>query len=56
MKIIDGKRFKAAVCHHCPLCRHARKKPDSFIGRIIHQRHAEDCPSWQAEQDLYGKE
>jgi len=47
------KRVQAIACHYCPLCRQARKKPDSRLGRFMHGHHAENCPVWQAHQELY---
>lgn len=56
-KEISGfKRFRAKICEHCPFCIHARKSPDSVIGRILHHRyHAEHCPLWTAYQDVHGE-
>ncbi|MFH1726110.1 MAG: hypothetical protein ABII00_15995 [Elusimicrobiota bacterium] len=49
-------RFLGAICHHCPLCRFGRKRPGSLIGRLLHHPlHAENCPFWKAEKDLYGQ-
>ncbi|NQT73125.1 MAG: hypothetical protein HQ553_10230 [Chloroflexi bacterium] len=51
------KRTQGKFCHHCPMCNHARGKPDSFIGRIIHNpRHTEHCMAWQAEKEMYQKD
>ncbi|HBL15287.1 MAG: hypothetical protein A2X36_11325 [Elusimicrobia bacterium GWA2_69_24] len=42
------------VCHHCPVCSHARSHPDSFIGKLLHNPlHADHCPAWKAEQKAY---
>ncbi len=50
------KKLRAKVCHHCPLCNHARNSPDSAIGRILHHKyHAENCPLWKAEKEAYGE-
>jgi len=49
------KKMRATVCHHCPLCCHARKNPHSRIGRIFHKYHADHCPMWQAEKEVYRK-
>ena len=50
------KRIQATMCHHCPLCSHARKNPDSTVGKIFHHRyHADNCSLWKAEKDLYGE-
>ena len=50
------KKFRATLCHHCPFCRHARKSPESTIGKILHHKyHAENCPLWKAEKEVYGE-
>jgi hypothetical protein len=50
------KRLRAKICEHCPFCIHARKSPDSTIGRILHHRiHADHCPLWTAHRDVYGE-
>jgi hypothetical protein len=50
------KRLRARICHNCPLCNHARKNPDSRIGKILHHRyHADNCPFWKAEKEVYGQ-
>ena len=47
----------AAMCHYCPICRYGRAKPDSMIGRILsHPLHADHCPMWKAEEEMYGPE
>jgi hypothetical protein len=51
------KKIRAAICHNCPMCKHARGNPQSVIGKILHHKmHAEHCPMWKAEQEVYGKE
>jgi len=51
------KKIRATMCHHCPMCKHARANPQSGIGKILHHKlHAEHCPMWKAEQEVYGKE
>ena len=55
-KLEKFKRIRAAVCHHCPLCIHARKNPGSMIGKILHHKyHADNCPMWKAEKEVYGQ-
>jgi len=50
------KKIRAAICHNCPMCKHARENPQSMIGRILHHKlHADHCPMWKAEQEVYGK-
>lgn len=51
-----SEKLKASICHNCPLCRHARSHPESFIGKIVHGKHAKDCPMWKAEEEVFGKE
>ena len=49
------KKVLASMCHHCPLCRYGRAKPDSVLGKVLHHRlHAEYCPMWKAEKEAYG--
>jgi len=56
-KIGTFKKIRAAICHNCPLCKHARENPQSTIGKILyHKLHADHCPMWKAEQEVYGKE
>ena len=54
-KITMFKKIRASLCHHCPLCNHARKNPDSRIGKILHHKyHSDNCPLWKAEIEVYG--
>jgi hypothetical protein len=49
------KKIRARICHNCPACNHARKNPESRIGKILHHRHhADNCPLWNAEKEVYG--
>lgn len=55
-KISIFKRARAKICKHCPMCRQARKNPDSRIGKILHHPlHADHCPFWNAEKAVYGE-
>lgn len=55
-KASSFKRLRAKICEHCPFCIHARKNPDSAIGKILHHRfHADHCPLWTAYRDVYGE-
>jgi len=54
-KITVFKKMRAKICHHCPVCNHARRNPDSRIAKIHHKYHAENCPMWKAEEEVYGK-
>ncbi len=48
------RRALAAACHWCPVCRRARNRPESLVGRILHHPlHADHCPFWKAERALY---
>lgn len=48
------KRVLAWKCNYCPLCRYARKKPDTMIGKVMHW-HGKWCPSWKAREKYYGQ-
>lgn len=53
-EVSSFKRLRAKICEHCPFCIHARKNPDSTIGKILHHKyHAEHCPLWTAYQDVH---
>lgn len=55
-EISGFKRIRATICEHCPVCIHARKSPDSTIGKILHHRyHADHCPLWTAYRDVHGR-
>jgi hypothetical protein len=55
-KIPLFKKIRATLCHHCPFCNHARRNPDSAIGKILHHKyHADNCPLWKAEKEVYGE-
>lgn len=55
-KLTIFKKIRARICHNCPVCNHARKNPESRIGRVLHHRyHAENCPFWKAEKEVYGE-
>ena len=54
-KIPMFKKLRAKICDNCPLCNHARKNPDSRMGKILyHKYHADNCPFWKAYQEMYG--
>jgi hypothetical protein len=56
-KIGFHQRIMASVCHHCPLCKHARNNPESMLGKILHHKiHADHCPFWKAEKTVYRQE
>ena len=56
-KIGTFKKIRAAICHNCPLCKHARSNPDSKVGKMLHHKlHSENCPMWKAEKEVYGQE
>ena len=51
------KKMRASVCKHCPACNHARKSPESIVGKILHHPfHSEHCPIWKAYKEVYGNE
>jgi hypothetical protein len=46
-------RILGTACRLCPLCRAARRRPASLVGRILaHPLHADHCPFWKAERAL----
>lgn len=48
------KAWMAAACHYCPLCRYGRRNPESFVGKLLHHKsHADNCPFWKAEKEIY---
>ena len=50
------KRTLAAICSRCPICSHARRRPDSWIGRVLHHPlHANHCPFWKAALEVAGE-
>lgn len=56
-KIGLHQKIMAAVCHHCPFCKHARKNPESMIGKMLHHKiHADHCPFWKSEKMIYSRE
>ena len=56
-KIGGVRRVLGFACHYCPLCRSARKNPESMLGRALHHPwHAEHCPMWKAEKAVYPPE
>lgn len=56
-KLSYPRKIMAAICHHCPFCRAARKNPNSVVGKILHHKmHADHCPFWKAEIAAYGRE
>lgn len=44
-------RFLGEMCEKCPLCRHARKNPDTLVGKIM-AWHGRWCPAWKAHQQV----
>jgi hypothetical protein len=48
------KKVAGTFCHYCPVCGYGRRHPDSVIGKIVHHPlHANNCPFWNAEKELY---
>jgi hypothetical protein len=46
-------RMLGTICRWCPMCRAARRRPESLVGRILaHPLHADHCPFWKAERAL----
>ena len=48
------KELMAKRCENCPLCRHARAKPDSLFGKLM-KLHGRFCPFWRSWQKVYGQ-
>lgn len=46
-------KFMAYRCEHCPLCKYAREKPDTPVGKIM-QWHGKWCPFWKSREKVYG--
>ena len=49
------KRIWARICHNCLVCNHARKNPESRIGIFHNRYHADNCPFWKDEKEVYGE-
>jgi len=47
------EKLMALRCEKCPLCRQARKNPETVFGRIMHW-HGTWCPFWRAWEKEYG--
>jgi hypothetical protein len=47
------KKFMAKRCENCPLCRRARERPASLLGKLM-TLHGKFCPFWRAWQKEYG--
>jgi len=53
MKFLKIKEILALRCEKCPICRYARKKPESLFGKMM-SFHGRFCPFWRAWQEVYG--
>lgn len=50
------KKMRASICKYCPACMHARKNPESVVGRLLHHpAHSKNCPMWKAYEQVYGE-
>jgi len=49
-----GTRLLATMCHHCNICPHADRRPDSNFGRLM-RWHRGWCPAWAAHGKVYGR-
>jgi hypothetical protein len=47
-------RGLANMCHKCPICPHADKKPNSSFGKIM-RWHRTWCPAYIAHIKIYGE-
>ena len=45
----------AKICDVCPLCRFARKNPDTRLGKLLFW-HGKWCPFWKAWEEKYQKQ
>jgi len=45
------ERFLGKMCDGCALCNYARKKPESWFGKLM-TWHGKWCPAWKAQQEL----
>jgi len=48
------KKILARLCDICPLCRFARRYPDSWFGKLMIW-HGKWCPVWKAWEDVYNR-
>jgi hypothetical protein len=46
-------KLMAARCDNCPLCRHARREPDSWFGKLM-AFHGRFCPFWHSWEKVHG--
>ena len=46
-------KLMAARCDNCPLCRQARREPDSWFGKLM-AFHGRFCPFWHAWEKIHG--
>jgi CxxC motif-containing protein len=45
------KKAMGTICANCPLCNHARNKPDTALGKVM-EWHGKWCPSWKAYAEM----
>lgn len=53
--ITEKDRAMAAVCVHCPVCRHARKKQKGPAYRFVRTVEGRLCPFCRAYEKVYGR-
>jgi len=44
----------ASLCHHCGICPHAARRPDSAFERVM-RWHRTWCPAWKAHTKVHGE-
>lgn len=45
------ERFLGERCDRCRLCRHARRNPGAWYGKLM-AWHGKWCPAWKAQQKI----
>ena len=44
-------KLLGSICADCPLCKYAREKPETKIGRLM-EWHGKWCPAWKAYNEI----
>jgi hypothetical protein len=45
------QRALGTLCDRCPLCKKARREPETLLGRVM-AWHGRFCPAWKAQERL----
>jgi hypothetical protein len=48
-----GTRAWAGLCHNCPICAHANRKPGTSFEKVM-RWHRTWCPGWNSHTKVYG--